>query len=120
MNQIIFENSAVIRLLSKHSGKPASQINLNSTLLADLGIDGDDAWELFEQAHQDFKLDLSQFQFEKHFRNEPCHKGFIYHLRKFRFGDVYKASQKTKITVAMFINACMLGSCIELLDKHQA
>ena len=100
----------VINLISKETLLPPSKISLNSTLLGDLGIDGDDAWEIFEKCQEKYQLDLSEFEFQKYFRNEPCFKGLLYLWRKLKYGDEHIASQKEPVTVSMLINACASGA----------
>jgi len=99
----------VINLISKESGRPVSEISTYSTLLGDLGIDGDDAWEFFESCHEKFDLDLKNFEFQRHFRNEPCFKGIIYLFRKLQHKDEHLAAKKEAITVARLIEACESG-----------
>ncbi len=104
----MFENE-VINMLSKETGLPVSQINLNSTLLGDLGIDGDDAWAIFEYCHEKYGLDLSAFDFNEYFRNEPCTKGLVYLYRKLKYKDEHVASKKAPIKVSKLIEACTTG-----------
>ncbi len=96
----------VIDLISTESGHPKSEISDSSTLLGDLGIDGDDAWEVFEKCNEKFGLDLTNFEFRRYFRNEPCYKGIIYLFRKLKFKDEHIAAKKQPITVAELIWAC--------------
>ena len=96
----------VIELIAEESGKGKDQISSSSTLLADLGIDGDDAWEILERLHGKYEVDFSEFEFEKHFRNEPCFKGPIYLFRKLKYRDEHMAARKVPITVASLIEAC--------------
>ena len=100
----------VINLISKETLLPLSKISLNSTLLGDLDLDGDDAWEIFEKCQEKYQLDLSEFEFQKYFRNEPCFKGLLYLLRKLKYGDEHIAAQKEPVTVSMLIKACASGA----------
>lgn len=97
------------QVISIESGKPIENISDSSTLLGDLQIDGDDAWSLLEQCNEKFGLDISDFQFNKHFRNEPCFKGLIYFYRKLKYRDEHLASQKIPFTVRRLIDACNKG-----------
>ena len=99
----------ILELVSRESGVPISKISLNSTLLGDIGLDGDDAWEVFESCHEKHGLDLTNFEFQRHFRNEPCFKGFIYLFRKLKHKDEHIAAKKEAITVARLIESCESG-----------
>jgi len=96
----------VIDIVAEESGKRKNQISLDSTLLDDLGVDGDDAWELLERLHERYKVDFSEFEFMRHFRNEPCLKGPTYLIRKLKYQDEHTAAGKTPITVAALVAAC--------------
>lgn len=102
--------SEVMNLIREETLLPFSKISLNSTLLGDLGIDGDDAWDVFERCQAKYHLDLSEFEFQRYFRNEPCFKGPIYFWRKLKYRDEQIAAQKEPITVLMLIDACASGA----------
>ncbi len=98
--------SDVIEIVAEESGRQKSQVSLDSTLLDDLGVDGDDAWELLERLHERYKVNFSEFEFMRHFRNEPCFKGPIYLFRKLKYPDEHIAAGKIPITVAALVAAC--------------
>ncbi|NQZ53844.1 MAG: DUF1493 family protein [Piscirickettsiaceae bacterium] len=102
--------SELIKLISEESGVPISKISGESTLLGDLGLDGDDAWELFDKCHEKYGLDLTNFYFKKHFRNEPCSKGLIYLFRKVKYRDEHLAANKEPIAVSKLVAACKVGA----------
>ena len=101
----------ITQIVSIESGVSLNNISGNSTLLGDLKIDGDDAWAVFEQCHDKFKLDLSDFEFNKYFRTEPCLKGFGYLYRKIQYRDEHIAANKIPITIKQLIAACKKGKC---------
>ena len=103
-------NEEVIKIVAEKSGKPASSISESSTLLGDLGLDGDDAWEVIERCHDKYNVDFSSFYFSKHFRNEPCFKGIVYFYRKIKYKDEHIASKKEPVTVSQLIKSCESGS----------
>ncbi|MEJ2591182.1 MAG: DUF1493 family protein [Candidatus Thiodiazotropha sp.] len=103
MNQL---ETDVIEFIAAESGTRKDQVGLNSTLLGDLGIDGDDARELLESFSERFGVDVSEFEWQWHFRNEPCIKGIIYLFRKLRYRDEHLAAKKEPVTVAQIMNAC--------------
>ena len=96
-------------IVSNEGNVPLCNVTENSTLLGDLKIDGDDAWEIFEQCQSKFELDLSNFIFNNYFRSEPCLKGVVYLYRKFKYRDEHLAAKKEPITVKQLIDACKKG-----------
>jgi len=109
-------NDEVIALLSNESGIALNKISEHFTLLGDLNIDGDDAWNLFEECSVRFNLDLTDFHFDTYFRSEPCFKGVIYLYRKIKYRDEHIAANKTPITVKQLITACNNGKLDSYID----
>ena len=66
--------------VSREIGVPVARLKPESRLLHDLGVDGDDAGDLFQHFSARFHVDISAFQFARHFGPEagfnPLH--FIY------------------------------------------
>ena len=96
-------------IISEEGDVPIRKVLKESTLLGDLNIDGDDAWEIFLRCHDEYGLDLSDFDFHLYFRNEPCLKGLVYLYRKIKYRDEHIAAQKVPITVMQLIDACKKG-----------
>jgi acyl carrier protein len=46
------------------------RLSLDTTLLGDLGVDGDDGWRLIAAFAEEFDVDMGGFVFTKHFCNE--------------------------------------------------
>ncbi|MDO6568166.1 DUF1493 family protein [Alteromonas sp. 1_MG-2023] len=105
----------VLKIISQEISLPIDSISMDSTLLVDLNIDGDDAWEVFERCYEQFGLDLSDFKFTNYFSSEPCYKGIFYILRKLTFKDEHLARKKETFTVADLVNACERGSFEKLV-----
>jgi len=63
----------IFRSLSRKTGLSEDKIEPSSELLANLGLDGDDAAEFFEDLSRHFGTDLSALQKEwsRYFRPEP-------------------------------------------------
>lgn len=63
----------VVRVLSRKTGLPTSNIKESSELVASLGLDGDDASEFFEDLRRHFGTDLSALDkaWRHYFRPEP-------------------------------------------------
>jgi len=102
-------DDAIKLIVSNEANVALDKVTDSSTLLGDLKVDGDDAWEIFEQCHDKFKLDLTGFDFNKYFRCEPCLKGFIYIYRKIKYREEHIAAKKIPITVSQLIAACKNG-----------
>ncbi len=60
----------IIKIISETHGNRPESINLTTDLCRDLGIDGDDAVELFERLSDEFKIDFSTMQWGRHFGPE--------------------------------------------------
>lgn len=61
----------VIRFIARKTGLQFEQVKPSSRLLHDLQIDGDDAEELLTAYSDAFAVDLTGFNFGRHFRSEP-------------------------------------------------
>ena len=96
-----------INFLAEETGIKKGKIKPESTLLGDLKLDGDDAWELFESCQNKYGIDLSNFDFLSYFSNEPCRKGIIYLYRKLKYKDEHVASKKLPITVSFLYKSCI-------------
>ncbi len=99
----------VIDMLSTESPNDTGKITMESTLLGDLQIDGDDAWEVIEACHRKFNVDFTSFIFQNYFRNEPCFKSPFYYFRKYKYGEEHVAARKQPLTVAQLVKACEKG-----------
>ena len=64
--------------------KKPGDIHDESTLLGDLGLDGDDADEFLSDFAKRFEVDMVGFRFEDHFSNEGMYpwqfRGFVWNL----------------------------------------
>ena len=60
----------VIQLVAREVSETADRIKLSSTLFRDLGVDGDDADELFSVFAKEFQVDLSDLNLSRHFGSE--------------------------------------------------
>jgi hypothetical protein len=105
----------VLKILANEAQVPIDSLSMNHTLLVDLKIDGDDAWEVFESCHEQLNLDLQSLNFTDYFSPEPCYKGFLYIFRKIKYRDEHLARKKKTFTVAKLIDACERGSFEKLV-----
>lgn len=97
--------SSTIRIIAEESGKRPEDIHIQDTLLADLGIDGDDAWAVLERLHDELGVDFSKLNFSSYFRSEPCFKGLVYYYKRLKGQDQHVASGKNPITVGSLVEA---------------
>jgi len=56
----------ICTLVSEQNGANRKKLSLDSTLSHDLGIEGDDAVELFQRFSDEFKVDLTQLEVDWH------------------------------------------------------
>jgi acyl carrier protein len=61
---------AVLNLIVKHAGVKKDELYDDALLEDDLGLTGDDAWELMDEIHKNFDVDFSSFEFSLHFGPE--------------------------------------------------
>lgn len=59
----------IIGILRQYVGR-RRRITMETTLFVDLGLFGDDAWEILDEFSRRFHVDMSQFRFESHFLYE--------------------------------------------------
>src|SRR5689334_7455628 len=73
--------SEVIGLLAHERGLPRESLRLSDRLLQDLGMDGDDAVDFFNNLHERFGTDLTQLHqhWSEHFGPEgfSCWNGLV-------------------------------------------
>ena len=62
----------VLAFVAESTGVAPGQVTLSSRLAQDLGLDGDDAVEFMEAFKSHFGVDLSAFEFRRHFGPEAA------------------------------------------------
>ena len=75
-------------------------IDLNTLIENDLGITGDDAYDLIKKISKAFKVDVSKFEFDKYFAPEPSFFGPVIvnnRDRELSVGDLLEAIKKGKL-----------------------
>ena len=60
----------VFAMVSEFTGVRSEKLTSTTTLFCDLGIDGDDAIEFFEEFGRTFRVDLTELNIENHFGPE--------------------------------------------------
>ena len=64
--------SDVLDFVSDRLGSRRDKVTLDTTLLGDLGVDGDDADEFFVAFAERFHVNLSALNLSRHFGGEGC------------------------------------------------
>ena len=60
----------VFEFVAELTGAERRRLTLATTLVGDLGVDGDDGWDLVESFGEKFEVDLSTFRGDEHFGPE--------------------------------------------------
>jgi acyl carrier protein len=60
----------IVKLIEKKMGRYKKEITRGTSLERDLGISGEDAWELLLEYKEEFGVDISKFDFNKYFSPE--------------------------------------------------
>lgn len=105
--------------VAEEAGYPLRKIKAETTLLGDIGIDGDDADEFFEAYAKRFHVDLTGIDLSHHFQSEVellagpvgCLLALsnLFWRRKPDARDVHETLGKTPIHVADLIAAAGRG-----------
>jgi hypothetical protein len=103
MNQEIFEK--VCAFVAEHRSVKKGELTEQTELLK-LGMDGDDAREFMEAFSDKFAVDMSEFEFSKHFGPEGFNPIYYFYCLLFSrdklrqlpitLGDLTKAAQNKK------------------------
>jgi acyl carrier protein len=97
----------VKELLVEHAGISEREVSPETTLFGDTGMDGDDAYDFFVDFAEKFSVDMSSFEFSKHFGPEAGSDPitFVYMaVRTLLYGS-HKAAGVVPITVADLVEA---------------
>lgn len=79
------------------------EITRMTTIERDLGITGDDAWNLMEKFRNEFCVDISNFEFDKYFQEEGSWVlGWLFNIFK-------KRNMREKLTVGQLEEAIKKG-----------
>ena len=97
----------VLQVISKTIGMGVREITMESRVLHDLGLDGDDAIEAIQEISRKCSMDISEFNFETYFRSEPTLLTLLWFLPSQRRNRLDK---KQPLTVGALIAAARSGS----------
>jgi hypothetical protein len=106
-NSVSNDSDDVISFLTKVY--PCGNIHLESTLGDDMGLDGDEAYELLNEYALHFNVDMSGFVFSDYFGDEypPCSLSRL-------IGSFFKKPEKTKkdLTIGDLVEAVKRGKLV--------
>jgi len=97
--QVVFD------IISRKTGIPISKLSLQQRLLQDLGIDGDDAAEVFIELSKVCAINLDTLQLEKYFRPEPN----LFSVLRLPSSRRAELEEKLPVTIADLIHALDRG-----------
>ena len=99
--------SSVREFLSDHVGVGLERIRCSTTLLGDLGVDGDDGYDLLSDFAEQFAVDMTAFEFDRHFAPEglPPWFPFYWLILLFRRGTPEQRARLEPISVADLVDA---------------
>jgi hypothetical protein len=96
---------AVLKEISRKAGIPISRLSMRDRLLQDLGIDGDDAAELFMHFARVHGVDMSGLELSRHFRPEPN----LLSILRSPSAKRSELAEKVPITVGDLVRAIRTG-----------
>lgn len=99
MNSKIIDEKSLYSLIRKYSG--CAKFNIDDDLEWDLGLTGDDAYELIIEYGRIYHIDVSSFRFEEFFYDEGQHLKLLarriirkYQKKKFTTRDLLEGLSK--------------------------
>lgn len=101
----------IITLISRATGIHSNDIRLDSRLLHDLGVSGDDAAELLETFSRHFSVDMSGFSFPVYFTGEVNWENVCRALGISRNGAIFE--DKKPLTVSKLIEIAQIGRWVD-------
>lgn len=101
----------VLEFVARERITRVGRLSLATTLLGDLGIDGDDAGDLLKAYASEFNVDLSDFDFFRHFGPEGlgCNFPIVWAHALFRTGTPEQRVGLTAISIGDLVQAARRG-----------
>lgn len=89
----------LIEFIRRETGEDKKEINLSTLIEDDLGITGEDGYDLIRNFSKRFRVDISEFDYSKYFYPEPS----PYLVMKDKIlplsvGDLYRAIIERKLS----------------------
>ena len=95
----------VVSVLARRSGVAKEQVTLETRLVEDLKLDGDDAVDALLEISKECSMDVSGFDSSLYFRSEPT----LLSLFRFLPSQKKRAMPKQTITVGELVDAAHRG-----------
>lgn len=98
-------------MVSEFTGAPPETLTPETTLFYDLGIDGDDAIEFFDEFRKSFGVDLTEFKIESHFGPEASGpiSSMVTWFRGWWIGDHHRAAGVVPISLHNLVLTAQAG-----------
>jgi len=96
----------VLNVLARKTGSDANKISMESRLLHDLGLDGDDAIEAIQEISDKCSMDIAGFDAKQYFCGEPTLLSLLWFLPSQKRNRI---SEKRPITVGQLVEAARRG-----------
>lgn len=112
----------LVAFISRETGVPSAELRPQTTLFGDLGVDSDDADELFLDFAKRFHVDLAGLELRRHFGSE----GFtllqlllfpVSLLRHFLPGEIHQKAGLEPITLADLHRSAMARRWVGSADS---
>lgn len=109
-------STQVFAMVSEFTGVRPQELTLETTLLYDLGIDGDDAVEFFEEFARTFGVDLSDFNIETHFGPEASDpfSSILTWVQGWWIGDHHSAAGVVPISLHDLVQSARAGRWVKI------
>lgn len=109
-------SAEVFAMVAEFTGVRQQKLTLETTLFGDLGVDGDDAVDFFEEFAKTFGVDLADFKINQYFGPEVSSDPFssiINLLQGWWMGDSHKAADVKPISLRDLVEAARAGRWIK-------
>ena len=99
----------VLNVIARKTGLDANKISMESRILHDLGLDGDDAIEAIQEISDKCLMDMAGFDATQYFCSEPTLLSLLWFLPSQKRNRI---SEKRAITVGQLVEAAQRGRFI--------
>jgi hypothetical protein len=101
----------VFAMVSEFTRVRLQELTMETTLFNDLGIDGDDAVDFFEEFARVFRVDLTSFKVDRYFGPEGSDplSSILTRIQSWWIGDHHRAAGVIPITLRDLVEAARAG-----------
>ena len=104
----------IYKFLEEHLGVKESSLKPDSDLCHDLGVEGDDFFELEEEFEKEFKVNMSSYLWYFHHGEEP-----FFNVGSLFFKPPYKRVIHIPVTASLLLKAANEGSWPVKYPEHK-